>query len=80
MLPGAFAGASGACYGAVVSLSALASSGGAVGRLGTTKLSINTNIPKATKPHAARLRIPMPIEIDIKAIILNARIPFICIL
>jgi hypothetical protein len=61
---GASAGASGAYYGAVVSLSITASSGGAVRRLGKTKLSTNTSIPKATKPHAARLRIPMPIEID----------------
>ena len=76
----AYAGGSGACYGSASSLSGVTRSGGAGGGLGMTKLSINTSIPKATKPQAARLRIPMPMEIDMNAMILNARVPFICVL
>ena len=40
----------------------------------------NTSMPKATKPHAALLRMPRPIAIDMKAMILNDRVPFICVL
>lgn len=69
---------SGRRYGSVVSRSTTARSGGAGGRPGMTKLSINTRTPKRTKPHAPRLRIPTPIEIDMKAMILKTRFPLIC--
>jgi hypothetical protein len=75
IMSGTFAGTRGAGYGSALSLSAAIRSRGAGGRLGIMKLSISTNIPKTTNPHAGRPRMPIPIEIDMKAMILKARVP-----
>jgi len=80
MTPTSYGDASetGECYFCVTSSSSATRTVGAGGWLLKTKLSTNTRIPKTTNPHAAWLRIPTPIEIDMKATTLNARIPFIC--
>lgn len=49
---------------------------GAAGSLLKMKLSIRTKTPKTMNPQAAWLRIPTPIEIDMKATILQIRFPF----